>query len=284
MVLGAVSCAPVDAVRVRCQSTRSSLRRVSVLPRFVRPQVGGQSSPHANVSNQTTYESLESRSRNDLSPIYSGCRSLTYSMRPSRLARLLALIGLGADENRRSNGWMRWLAKSVVEATADALRTLSRFDSTERRRWPVKAAVGSLRGLPPTSHTDAKLRQECPDAVVDFVSYRSNSFQRLARGIGQKPFLVAASGEYRAHVATAHGDYYVSGFEHVVSPAFRLFGGDVDTLFCHRGDGVGLLDRLVRSRPSRPLLDPRRGVRRIPWPFGSGQRCGCKGRAQWVSS
>src|ERR1700757_3602948 len=111
-------------------------------------------------------------------------------------------------------------------------------------------------GLPPTPYIDAKLRQECLDAVVDFVSYRSNSFQRLARGIGQKPFLVAASGEDRASVAAAHGDHYVSGFEHVVSPAFRLLGGDVDTLFCHRGDGccVYLIGWFGAARVDRCLI------------------------------
>jgi len=159
--------------------------------------------------------------------------------RPRR-KRLDALVG---EERRRS----------YCGRTADAFEI--RFDA-ERRRWPVKAAAGSLRGLPPTPHTDAKLRQECPDALVDFVSYRSNSFQRLARGIRQKPFLVAASGEDRAHVATAHGDHYVSGFEHVVSPAFRLLSGDVDTLFCHRGDGcwVYLIGGFGAARVDRCLI------------------------------
>jgi hypothetical protein len=109
---------------------------------------------------------------------------------------------------------------------------------------------------PSTPNADAKLRQECPDALVDFVSYWSNSLQGLACRIGQKPFLVAASGEDWAGVATAHGDHYVSGFEHVLSPAFRLLSGDVDTLFCHRGDGcwVYLVGGFGPARVDRRLI------------------------------
>ena len=134
-----------------------------------------------------------------------------------------------------------------------------RFGDSIRSREKALAGqcgVWITSGLPPSPHTDTKLRQKCPDAKVDFVSYRSNSFQRLARGIGQQPFLVAATREDRAHVATAHGDHYVSGREHVVSPAFRLLGSDVDTLFCHRGDGcwVYLIGGFGAARVDRCLI------------------------------
>ena len=154
------------------------------------------------------------------------------SMRTSRHGRLLTLIALGADEKpqvKRLDALAGNERRSYCGRFGDSIRSREKALAGECGVWITS-------GLPPTPHTDPKLRQKCLDALVDFVSYRSNSFQRLARGIGQKPFLVAAAGEDRAGVATAHGDHYVSGLEHVVSPAFRLFGGDVDTLFCHRGD------------------------------------------------
>ena len=146
------------------------------------------------------------------------------------------------------------LRRSCVPAAyppTDGPRALSWLGAGGRSRRRLDHIGGH-----PTRHTDAKLRQECPDALVDFVSYRSNSFQRLARGIGQQPFLVAASGEDGTGVSAAHGDHDVSGFEHVVRPAFRLFGGDVDTLFCHRGDGcwVYLIGWFGAARVDRCLI------------------------------
>src|SRR5262245_8256340 len=54
----------------------------------------------------------------------------TYSMRTSRHGRLLTLIPLVAEESRRSVGLSRWRVRTVVESTADALRTLTRFSSS----------------------------------------------------------------------------------------------------------------------------------------------------------
>src|SRR6516165_2755556 len=174
------------------------------------------------------------------------------SMRTSRHRRLLTLIALGADQKpqvKRLNALAGNERRSYCGRFGDSIRS-------REKALAGQCGVWITSGLPPTPHTDTKLRQKCPDAKVDFVSYRSNSFQRLARGIGQQPFLVAATREDRAHVATAHGDHYVSGFEHVVSPAFRLFRGDVDTLFCHRGDscGVYMIGGFGAARVDRCLI------------------------------
>ena len=63
------------------------------------------------VSKQTTYESLESRSRNDRPPTYSKCRSptersLTYSMRASPPWRLLRWSALGLWTVAGDGGWL----------------------------------------------------------------------------------------------------------------------------------------------------------------------------------
>jgi hypothetical protein len=79
-----------------------------------------------------------------------GFEPLTYSMRTSRLGRLLLLTSLGEEENARSTGWRRLQARTVAEATADALRTLDRFNSTEREKaLAVKARAIIVEGHPP---------------------------------------------------------------------------------------------------------------------------------------
>jgi hypothetical protein len=49
---------------------------------------------------------------------------LTYSMRTSRLGRLLRLIALAPYQSPRSDGWERWQVSAADETTADAQRTV----------------------------------------------------------------------------------------------------------------------------------------------------------------
>ena len=49
-------------------------------------------------------------------------------MRTSQLGRLVSLTALVAEQTRRPDSWRRWWATTIVEATADELRTLLRFD------------------------------------------------------------------------------------------------------------------------------------------------------------
>jgi hypothetical protein len=59
---------------------------------------------------------------------------VTYSMRTSPLGRLLALIVLAKAVNRWSKRWSCWQLLTLVEATADALRTLRCFAWSEREK------------------------------------------------------------------------------------------------------------------------------------------------------
>src|SRR4029079_19069037 len=86
---------------------------------------------------------------------------------------------------------------------------------------------------------------------LDVVADRANVVDVLSGGIVQNPFLVAAAGEYRAGITTAHGDHYVGGLHDLVSPGFGVLTGDVDANLGHRlrRRGVDFIAGFGATRP-----------------------------------